>query len=269
MGKHWENGVSADSSSPFLFWMYAKKFFLFFLVDKGVSMRYRNWNEKGERSFRLAVLAFMLAVLASIHFFDPSFYPTVYHLSKDGDLRGTIDYLQSFGIYAVFMSFFVDVVINIVGFLPSIFISTANGLIFGLFWGIIISWLAETVGVYISFYMMRTLFRGMAMNIINKSKTLRKLDSYDSWQAIALARAIPYMPNGLVTAVSALSGMHFRKYALGSLVGKLPSTALEVVLGHDVVNMEAHALRLTILVILITLIYGGIWCYKRKKTKKA
>ena len=135
-------------------------------------MRYRNWNEKGERKFRLSVLALLILVLAAIHFFDPTFYPTIYHLSKDGDLRGTIAYLHSFGIYAAFMSFFIDVVINIVGFLPSIFISTANGLIFGLFWGVIISWLAETVGVLISFYVMRTLFRGMAMNIINKSKTV-------------------------------------------------------------------------------------------------
>lgn len=230
-------------------------------------MRYRNWNEKGERKFRLSVLALMILVLASIHFFDPTFYPTIYHLSKDGDLRGTIAYLHSFGIYAAFMSFFIDVVINIVGFLPSIFISTANGLIFGLIWGTIISWLAETVGVLISFYVMRTLFRGMAMNIINKSKTLKKLDSYDSWQAIAAARAIPYMPNGLVTAISALSSMHFRPYALGCLIGKLPSTALEVVLGHDVVNMEEHAFRLTILIIIVTLVYGGIWYYNRKKKK--
>ena len=88
------------------------------------------------------------------------------------------------------MSFFIDVVINVVGFLPSIFISTANGLIFGLFWGTIISWLAETVGVIISFYMMRTLFRGMAKHVIAQSKMLTKLDSYDSWQAMAIARAI-------------------------------------------------------------------------------
>ena len=212
-------------------------------------MRYRNWNEKGERKFRLSILALLILVLVSIHFFDPTFYPTVYHLSEDGDLRGTIAYLHSFGIYAAFMSFFIDVVINIVGFLPSIFISTANGLL-------------------ISFYVMRTLFRGMAMNIINKSKTLKKLDSYDSWQAMAIARAIPYMPNGLVTAIAALSSMHFRSYALGCLIGKLPSTALEVILGHDVVNMEEHALRLTILIILVTLVYGGIWYYNRKRNQK-
>lgn len=230
-------------------------------------MRYRNWNEKGERRFRLAILALMILALAVIHWIDPSFYPTIYRLSNEGDLRGTIAYLKSFGIYAVFVSFFIDVVINIVGFLPSIFISAANGLLFGLFWGVIISWLAETVGVIISFYAMRTLFRGMAMNIINKSKTLQKIDSYDSWEAIAAARAIPYMPNGLVTAVSALSSMHFRHYAFGCLVGKLPSTAIEVVLSHDVINMEQHALRLTILVILITAVYAFIWYYQKHKKK--
>lgn len=232
-------------------------------------MKYRNWDEKGERKFRLALLGLLVLVLVSIHFIDPTFYPTVYHLSKDGDLRGTIHFLKSFGIYAAAMSFFIDVVINIVGFLPSIFISTANGLIFGLFWGIIISWLAETVGVYISFYAMRVLFRGMAATIIARSKTLQKLDSYDSWQAMALARAIPYMPNGLVTAIAALSSMHFRHYALGCLIGKLPSTALEVVLGHDIVHLEENSLRLTVLVILIGAIYGGIWYYSRRRKQKS
>lgn len=40
-------------------------------------MRYRNWNEKGERKFRLSVLALLILVLAAIHFFDPTFYPTI------------------------------------------------------------------------------------------------------------------------------------------------------------------------------------------------
>lgn len=115
-------------------------------------MRRRNWYERGERRFRLILLGILILMLAAIHFIDPSFYPTIYHLSKDGDLHGTIHYLKGFGIYAAFVSFFIDVIINIVGFLPSIFISTANGLIFGLFWGVIISWLAETVGVILSFY---------------------------------------------------------------------------------------------------------------------
>lgn len=228
----------------------------------------KDWNEKGEQRFRLLLLGLLILVLFSIHWLDPTFYPTVYQLSRDGNFEGTIAYLKSFGVYAAFMSFFIDVVINIVGFLPSIFISAANGLIFGLFWGVVISWLAETVGVIISFYMMRTLFRGMAKNIIQKSRTLSSLDSHESWKAMAAARAIPYMPNGLVTAIAALSSMTFKDYALGCLIGKLPSTALEVILGHDVLNLEQHSLRLTVIVAVVTVIYGGIWSYHRKRNNR-
>lgn len=228
----------------------------------------KDWNEKGEQRFRLLILGLLILVLFSIHWLDPTFYPTVYQLSQNGNFEETIAYLKSFGVYAAFMSFFIDVVINIVGFLPSIFISTANGLIFGLFWGVVISWLAETVGVIISFYMMRTLFRGVAKNIIQKSKMLSRLDAHESWQAMATARAIPYMPNGLVTAVAALSSMTFRDYALGCLVGKLPSTALEVILGHDVLNLEQNSLRLTVIIVAVAVIYGGVWYYYRKRNRK-
>lgn len=228
----------------------------------------KDWNEKGEQRFRLLILGLLILVLFSIHWLDPTFYPTVYQLSQNGNFEETIAYLKSFGVYAAFMSFFIDVVINIVGFLPSIFISTANGLIFGLFWGVVISWLAETVGVIISFYMMRTLFRGVAKNIIQKSKTLSRLDAHESWQAMATARAIPYMPNGLVTAVAALSSMTFKDYALGCLVGKLPSTALEVILGHDVLNLEQNSLRLTVIIVAVAVIYGGVWYYYRKRNRE-
>lgn len=228
----------------------------------------RDWGEEEQRKIHLGLLALLLLVMIGIHSLAPSFYPTIYHLSKDGDLHGTIHYLKGFGIYAAIVSFFIDVVVNIVGFLPSIFISTANGLIFGLFWGTVISWLAETAGVIISFYVMRTLFRGMAKEMIAKSKTLTKLDSYDTWQAVAFARAIPYMPNGLVTAICALSSMPFRYHLIGSLIGKLPSVALEVVLGHDIVNMGTHALRLTIIIVAVALIYGGIWWYMKKRKEK-
>ena len=232
-------------------------------------MKRRNWDEKGGRRFRLILLAVLVLSLGAIHLIAPDFYPTILRMIREQDLEGLIAYLQSFGVWAVFVSFFIDVVINIVGFLPSIFISTANGLIFGLFWGTVISWLAETTGVVISFWAMRVLFRTMAMHLIEKSKTLSRLDQYESWQAVAVARAIPYMPNGLVTAVSALSSMPFERHLLGSLIGKLPSVALEVCVGHDIVRMGEHAERLTIIIVVVALIYGIIWWYGRKRKKQA
>lgn len=228
-------------------------------------MMHRNWDEKEERRIRVLLLILMIAALFSIHLFAPGFYPTIWQLTRDKDLNGLILYLQGFGVWAVLVSFCIDVVINIVGFLPSIFISTANGLIFGLFWGTIISWLAETTGVVISFWAMRVLFRAMAERVISGSQALSKLEKYETWQTVALARAIPYMPNGLVTAISALSGMPFRRHLFGSLVGKLPSVALEVCVGHDLVNFGEHSQRLTVIVIAVALVYGAIWWYTKKK----
>lgn len=62
-------------------------------------------EEKQERRMRYGFLALLLLVLGGIHFMDSAFYPTVYQLSKSGDLGGTITYLRGFGVYAVFVSF--------------------------------------------------------------------------------------------------------------------------------------------------------------------
>lgn len=80
-----------------------------------------------------------------------------------------MEYLRSFGPWAILISFVLDVLINAGSVFPSIFLSTANGLIFGLPLGITISWLAETTGVVISFYLMRFFFRDTAKKLIEKA----------------------------------------------------------------------------------------------------
>lgn len=210
----------------------------------------------------------LLCVLGGIHVLIPDFYYTVWNLSVSGNLEGTIVYLRSFGIWAVVVSMVIDIVINIVGFLPSIFISAANGVLFGIAGGTLISWIAETIGVVISFFFMRTLFRSKAKALIEKSRMLSKLDEYSTLKSMAVARALPYSPNGVITALGALSRISYRDYILGTLIGKLPSVVIEVVVGHDVIMMEDNAGRLTVLVVLIIIVYGGLWYWKRRKQAK-
>ena len=83
-----------------------------------------------------------------------------------------------------------------------------------------------------------------------------------------IARTIPYFPSGILTALGAVSRISVRDYAIANLIGKFPSTALEVVIGHDVVSLETHLMRLTIIVLAATAVYGGIWYWQRKKDKK-
>ena len=189
-----------------------------------------------------------------------------------GSLQETVDYIQSFGVWAMLFSFCLDVLVNALGFLPSIFISTANGVLFGVVPGIIISWLAETTGVILSFLLMRTILRDSAEKIIRKSPYLSRLDEFSGqkgFQMMLIARTIPYFPSGILTALGAVSRISVKDYMLSNLIGKFPSTALEVVIGHDAVLFHEHMERLTVVVVLTTIVYVAVWYVQRRRATKA
>lgn len=83
-----------------------------------------------------------------------------------------------------------------------------------------------------------------------------------------ILRAMPYFPSGILTALGAVSRISLKDYALANLIGKFPSTALEVVIGHDVVNYKNNLDRLMIVIVLVCIIYGAIWYYNRRKERK-
>ena len=80
-----------------------------------------------------------------------------------------------------------------------------------------------------------------------------------------VARTIPYFPSGILTALGAVSKISVRDYALSNLIGKFPSTALEVIIGHDLVMLEENMIRLTVIVIRAMAVYGGMWYWHKKK----
>ena len=223
-----------------------------------------------ENKVKIAILVIFIAVLGLIYILNPNFYSEFWHVATSGNMQETVDYINSFGAWAIIFSFLLDVLINALGFLPSIFVSTANGLLFGIVPGIIVSWLAETTGVIISFVLMRTILRSSAEKIIAKSKYLKKADDFsgkNGFKVMLILRAMPYFPSGILTALGAVSRISLKDYALANLIGKFPSTSLEVVIGHDVVNYQQNLDRLMIVIVLVCIIYGAIWYYQRRISK--
>ena len=227
---------------------------------------------KSEGTVQLVAGLLLLALFGVIYWLCPSFFSELWRIATCGDLEETIRYIHSFGAWGMVVSFLVDVLINALGFLPSIFISTANGVLFGVVPGIIISWLAETTGVILSFLLMRTVLRDSAEKLIRKSPYLSKLDEFsgkEGFKLMLIARTIPYFPSGILTALGAVSRISVRDYALSNLIGKFPSTALEVIIGHDIVRLREHMVRLTLVVVAATLVYGGLWYLQRRTGTQA
>ena len=219
-------------------------------------------EKKKERYIQLGLLSGLVILGVLVYVLVPGFYDDMWELILSGDVQRMAEVLQSYGPWAMVISFVLDVLINALGFLPSIFFSTANGLLFGLVPGIIISWLAETVGVVLSFMIMRYILRDTAYKVIEKSEFLLKVDDFSGKNGLTVmlfARAIPYFPSGIITALGAISQISLRDYIIANLVGKFPSTALEVIVGHDAVLLQDNLGRLTIVILVASVLYFLLW----------
>jgi len=218
------------------------------------------------------VIAALLLVLlfGVIHLLDPNFFPYLARMLAHGDILETAEYIQSFGPWAVFFSFWLTLFVNALGFPPAIIFSTANTIIFGIVPGIVLSCVAETVGVTISFLLLRFFFRETAEKVISKSKSLSNIDHYSSERGFTfmlIARMVPYLPSALLNAIGALSSLSLRDYVIASFLGKFPSTGIEAIIGHDTILQQEDPTRLIAVIIFTVLLIGGAWWYQKKHLK--
>ena len=208
-----------------------------------------------------AALAIVL-LFVIIHLIAPGFLPELFTLLASGDIPATVEYIRSFGEWAVVFAFLLTLFTNALGFPPAVIFSTANVILFGIIPGIILSCVAETVGVTIAFVLMRFYFREAAEKAIAKSPFLAKVDRYSGSKGffiMLIGRMVPYLPSAVMNAVGALSSIRFRDYVLASLVGKFPSTGIEAIIGHDIIMQQENNTRLIIVIIAAgILIYAAI-----------
>ena len=222
---------------------------------------------------KVKIIAFLLIILlfVIIHIAEPNFFPYLWRMILSGDILETAQYIESFGAWAVVFSFFLTLFVNALGFPPAIIFSTANTIIFGIVPGIILSCVAETVGVAISFILLRFFFRESAEKIINKSKMLTNIDKYSGEKGfifMLIARMVPYIPSVLLNAIGALSSLSFRNYCVASFIGKFPSTGIEAIIGHDAILREEDPTRIIITVIFAIILIAGAFLYQRRENKK-
>lgn len=224
------------------------------------------------RFFKVLTVLAIILIFVIIHLINPAFLPHLIGMLARGDVIETANYIESFGIWAMAFAFVLTMFVATLGFPPGIIFSTANALIFGLVPGIILSCIAETVGVTITFLLLRFFFRETAEKIIVKSKMLSSIDKYSGKQGFTImliARMVPYFPSALLNALGALSAMSLRAYVLASFIGKFPSTGVEAIAGHDAITAQGDYTRLIIVGIFTVLLIVGGWYYERRTLKKA
>ena len=210
----------------------------------------------------------IIVVVGLTYLWKPDFFQEAYDIIKHGDIAALAEYLRSFGGWSVVITLVLFVVMTFTIVFPFMILSGAAGIIYGLFWGIVISWSGEVIGALVMFIFIRHFFRQVVKGWIGKSKYFKQVDDYSAangFKALLIARLLPLAPSGIITAVAAISRMSFRDFFLATMIGKLPPVAIKVLLGHDIVFAGENMTRLISVLVIVVVVYLGLWWYKRGK----
>ena len=206
-----------------------------------------------------------------LYLWQPDFFNHVYSIIKHGDIFALAEYLRSFGSWTIVAIIALFIIMTFTIVFPFMILSGAAGIIYGLFWGTIISWVGEVVGALIMYVFARYLFRSAVKGWIKNSPYLKQVDDYSAangFKVLLIARLLPLAPSGIITAIAAISRMSFRDFFLATLVGKLPPVIIKVMLGHDLVFASENMTRLVLIIILVLVVYLFLWWKKRRNKSK-
>jgi len=211
---------------------------------------------------------FIILTFGMMYWWQPDFFRHAYYIIKHGDIVALAEYLRSFGPWSVVVTLVLFTVMTFTIVFPFMILSGAAGIMFGLFWGIIISWLGEVIGAIFMFVFARYFFRDFIAARLHKSSYLQQVDDYSAangFKALLIARLLPLAPSGIITAIAAISRISVKDFFLATLIGKLPPVVIKVLLGHDLVFAGENMTRLIIVVVVVVVVYVGLWWYKRYK----
>lgn len=138
--------------------------------------------------------------------------------------------LENSGLFAVCLSIIINVIISILGVIPSFFITAANINFFGFGNGFLISIIGEAFGAIISFFLYRMGIRKVKTKTTINNKYLKNLEGTEGLEAFMLIialRIFPFIPSGLVTLISAGSKVGILNFSIASTLGKIPALLIE------------------------------------------
>lgn len=171
------------------------------------------------------------------------------------DSNFLLDIFNQFPYLAIAISITVNIIVAILGVIPSFFVTLANILFFGYFPGLVISILGEAIGAVISFYLYRKGFKNISQTFLKNEKANKIINSEtkDQIKLILAFRIFPYVPSGFVTYAAAISKINIYYFTMASTVGKIPSLVIESVIALGAVKVLQSG-RIDLILALLSII---------------
>ncbi len=158
--------------------------------------------------------------------------------------------------------------------LPNILLILVSGSLFGLFKGIVLVSIADTLGAVACFLLGRTLLRQRIKKWISKNPSFVQLDQAvgnQGWKILLLTRLSPLVPSNVLNYGFSCTKVNFWQYCFCSWLGMLPVISLYTYLGSFGVRLLNEGLtpRKIALQSVGALLAIGAAVYTTRLAKKA
>lgn len=170
--------------------------------------------------------------------------------------------LQSFGSWAAIGYVGLFTVLPAF-FFPVAVLALAGGLLFGLWWGSLYTFVGAILNCTVMFFLARYVGRKQVENLIRKKlnpqwqQRMANLNSGGGFLLLILLRLIPAVPYNLINYAFGLSAMSFPVYILASAIGIIPGTLAFINIGDKALDVTSPDFWIAIGLLLALLLVTG------------
>ena len=148
-------------------------------------------------------------------------------------------------------------------FFPVAVLALAGGLLFGLWWGSVYTFIGAILNCTLMFLLARYAGREKVEGLIQKKlsphwqQRLRNLNSSGGFALLVILRLIPAVPYNLINYAFGLTAMPYRTYILGSAIGIIPGTLAFINIGDKALDVTSPDFWIAIGLLLLLLVVTG------------
>ncbi len=217
---------------------------------------------------RLALVLALLALALSIFLVRPDWLAGLGRAFSAASIAEVAAYLRGFGAWTPAISILLMVTQSVIAPLPGSLVAAANGVVFGIWWGTLLSWTGGMLGGSINFWLARRLGRGAVARLAGGARLDQadQLSATDGFWLVLVARLIPLISFDFISYLAGLSRMRYTHFLLATAVGMLPGTWAWTALGHDLALAQTSTWRLSLIGLFAAVAcLGGRWWLRRNR----
>ena len=172
-----------------------------------------------------------LILLCLLYFAVPSVNAYVNRAAAvlgSANVDAVVDYIRSYGPYAMGISFALMVFSSVVAPLPAFLITFSNAAIFGWWQGAILSWSSAMAGAALCFFIARALGRDTVEKFAGRGALAGVEDYFAKYgsRTILICRLLPFVSFDAVSYFAGLTPVTFLSFFIATGIGQLPATVV-------------------------------------------